>query len=241
MELPIIYEDPDMVAIDKPTGVMAHPDGHSTEETVSDWFGRKYPESKHVGESLTLPNGTVIERPGIVHRLDRDTSGVMVLAKTPESHAFLKEAFQGREAHKTYLAFVYGTFKEDKKGTITFPIGRSRKDFRLRSAQRGAKGRMREAVTRYEVIGEHENHSLLKIEPETGRTHQIRVHLKAVHHPVVCDPLYAPNHPCDLGFKRLGLHASQLDLPHPNGERLVLTSPFPPDLEKAAEMFGFLR
>jgi 23S rRNA pseudouridine1911/1915/1917 synthase len=121
MELPILYEDADMVAIDKPTGVMAHLDGHSTDETVSDWFAAHYPDSKNVGESLTLANGTVIERPGIVHRLDRDTSGVMVLAKTPESHAFLKEAFQGREAHKTYIAFVYGTFKEDRTGDDYIP------------------------------------------------------------------------------------------------------------------------
>lgn len=240
MELPILYEDADLVAIDKPVGVMAHPDGHNTEETVSDWFATRYPASAHVGEPLTLANGTVIEKPGIVHRLDRDTSGVMVLAKTPEAHAFLKEAFQNREAHKTYLAFVYGTLKEPR-GTITFPIGRSRKDFRLRSAQRGAKGRMREAVTRYEVIGEDGAHSLLRVMPETGRTHQIRVHLKAVHHPIVCDPLYAPNHPCDLGFSRLGLHAYQLDLPRPNGERLVITSPLPPELEKDAEKLGFLR
>lgn len=241
MELPIIYEDADLVAIDKPVGVMTHPDGHSTDETVSDWFAAKYPASKDVGEMQTLKDGTVISRPGVVHRLDRDTSGILVLAKTPESHAFLKQTFQEREAHKTYLAFVYGIFKEDKKGTITFPIGRSRKDFRLRSAQRGAKGLMREAVTRWEVIGEHDNHSLLKVMPETGRTHQIRVHLKAVHHPIVCDQLYAPNHPCDLGFNRLGLHAYQLDLPRPNGERLVLTAPVPAELHEAAETFGFLR
>lgn len=240
MELPILYEDADMVAVDKPAGVTAHPDGHSRDETVSDWFGKHYPESRTVGEPLTLPNGTVIQRPGIVHRLDRDTSGVMVLAKTPAAYAFLKEVFQGREAHKTYLAFVYGTFK-DAQGTVSFPIGRSRKDFRLRSAQRGAKGRMREAITHWEVIGIDGGHSLLKVRPETGRTHQIRVHLKAIHHPVVCDPLYAPNHPCSLGFNRLGLHAYQLDLPRKEGTRLIITSPIPPELQKPAESFGFLR
>ncbi|HWU24198.1 MAG TPA: pseudouridine synthase, partial [Candidatus Paceibacterota bacterium] len=148
MELPILYENADLVAVDKQVGVMAHPDGHSTDETVSDWFAVHYPDSREVGETQTLTDGTVIARPCIVHRLDRDTSGILVLAKTPEAHAFLKKAFQDREVHKTYLAFVYGTFKEDKTGTITFPIGRSRKDFRLRSAQRGAKGQMREAITR---------------------------------------------------------------------------------------------
>jgi 23S rRNA pseudouridine1911/1915/1917 synthase len=238
MELPIIYEDADIVVVNKPAGVMAHPDGHSTDETVSDWFAARYPESRDVGEPLTLVNGEVIARPGIVHRLDRDTSGVMVLAKTPDAHAALKQAFQEHEAHKTYLAFVYGTFKEEKRGTIDFPIGRSRKDFRLRSAQRGAKGRMREALTRWEVLGETATHSFLKVEPLTGRTHQIRVHLKAVHHPIVCDPLYAPNHLCDLGFSRLGLHAYSLELPLPSGETRTFTAPFPPDLEKAATVFA---
>ncbi|MDB5237095.1 MAG: Pseudouridine synthase [Parcubacteria group bacterium] len=236
MELPIIYEDADLVAIDKPIGVMAHPDGHSTEETVSDWFAAKYPESREVGETQRLRDDTEIMRPGIVHRLDRDTSGVLILAKTPEAHAFLKAAFQEHTINKTYLAFVYGTLKEES-GMVNLPIGRSRTDFRLRSAQRGAKGLMREAITRYEVIGDIRTHSLVKVMPETGRTHQIRVHLKAIHHPIVCDPLYSPNHPCDLGFKRLGLHAYQLDLPLPSGERMTLTSPIPSELKSAVAKF----
>lgn len=236
MELPIIYEDADLVAVDKPYGVMAHPDGHSTDETVSDWFAKKYPASAEVGETQRLKDGTEIMRPGIVHRLDRDTSGILVLAKTPEAHAFLKNAFQEREVHKTYLALVYGTLSENK-GVITFPIGRSAQDFRLKSAQRGAKGILRDATTYYQVISDIGTHSLVKMMPETGRTHQIRVHLKAIHHPIVCDPLYAPNHPCDLGIKRLGLHAYQLDLPLPSGERMTLTSPVPADLKAAIAQF----
>lgn len=236
MELPIIYEDADLVAIDKPIGVMAHPDGHSTDETVSDWFAKKYPASAEVGETQRLTDGTEIMRPGIVHRLDRDTSGVLILAKTSEAHAFLKNAFQEREVHKTYLALVYGTLSEPK-GVINYPIGRSAQDFRLRSAQRGSRGLRRDALTRYEVLSDIGTHSLVKMMPETGRTHQIRVHLKAIHHPIVCDPLYAPNHPCDLGFNRLGLHAYQLDIPLPSGERMTLTSPVPPDLTPAITKF----
>jgi RluA family pseudouridine synthase len=171
-----------------------------------------------------------------VHRLDRDTSGVLVLAKTPEAHAFFKNAFQERGVHKTYTAFVYGTMKEPQ-GFIDFAIGRSRKDFRLRSAQPKAKGRMREAITRYRVVGETATHSLLEVMPETGRTHQIRVHLKAVHHPIVCDTLYAPKGACDLGFSRLGLHAAKLDLPTPEGERIVIEAPLPPELAAAAKKF----
>lgn len=239
MEIPILYEDADIVAINKPVGIMSHPDGHSADETVSDWFAAHYPASKDVGEEQTLVNGTVITRPGIVHRLDRDTSGIMILAKTPEAHAFYKQAFQEHEMHKTYLAFVYGNFKEDKKGMIDLAIGRSRKDFRLRSAQRLAKGKMRDALTRWEVIGETPTHSMLTVEPLTGRTHQIRVHLKAVHHPIVGDPLYAPNHPADLGFNRLGLHAFRLEFPLQSGEKLTITAPLTPDLAAAAEKFGF--
>lgn len=240
MELRILFENDDLVAIDKPAGAMTHPDGVGTEETVSDWFASRYPKSVNVGETQRLKDGTEIMRPGVVHRLDRDTSGVLVLAKTADAHAFLKNAFQEREAHKFYLAFVYGVMKEPE-GFIDFAIGRSRKDFRLRSAQPKAKGRMREAITRYRVLGTNDEtgtHSLLEVMPETGRTHQIRVHLKAVHHPIVCDSLYAPKGACDLGFSRLGLHAAKLDLPTPAGERLIIEAPLPPELAAAARKFG---
>lgn len=236
MEIPILYEDADIVAIAKPAGVMTHPDGHTTDETVSDWFAKNYPASAAVGEMQRLPNGTEIARPGVVHRLDRETSGVLVLAKTPEAHAYLKAAFQNRDAKKVYLAFTYGVPKE-RKGVIEFSIGRSRKDFRLRSAQPKAKGMLREAITRYEVVGDMGRYSLLKVMPETGRTHQIRVHLKAIHHPVVCDPLYAPNQTCDLGFNRLGLHAYSLNIPLLSGERLTITAPVPEDLAGALKTF----
>lgn len=238
MELPILYEDADMVAVDKPAGIMTHPDGKSSEETASDWFAAHYPASKEVGETQRLPDGSEILRPGVVHRLDRDTSGVLVFAKTAEAHAFLKKAFHDRIAKKTYLVFVYGVPKE-KKGVIEFSIGRSRKDFRLRSAQPKAKGTLRDAVTRYEVLAEdvEREHALLKVMPETGRTHQIRVHLKAIHHPVVCDPLYAPNHAADLGFIRLGLHAARLELPTFSGAVQVVSAPFPEDLSAGLAHF----
>ena len=144
MELPILYEDADVVAVQKPAGVMTHDDGHGGGETVADWFLARYPEAREVGESLTTQAGEVIKKPGIVHRLDRDTSGVLVLAKTADAHSFLKAAFRDKEAKKTYLALVYGVPRE-KEGIIDFSIGRSRKDFRLRSAQPRARGTMREA------------------------------------------------------------------------------------------------
>jgi len=236
MEFTILYEDDTVVAVAKPAGIMTHPDGHTTDETVSDWFAKRYPASKDVGEMQRLPNGTEIARPGVVHRLDRETSGILILAKTQEAHAHFKAVFQNREAKKTYLAIVYGVPKE-RKGTIEFSIGRSRKDFRLRSAQPKAKGTLREALTRYEVVDEIGTYSLMKLMPETGRTHQIRVHLKAIHHPVVCDPLYAPNQKCDLGISRLGLHAYELDIALPSGERKVFTAPIPDDLKEAFAKF----
>jgi 23S rRNA pseudouridine1911/1915/1917 synthase len=235
MEPTIIYEDGEIVAINKVAGVMTHPDGHSTDETLSDWFARAYPESATVGETQRLKDGTEIARPGVVHRLDRDTSGVLIFAKTSESHARLKLAFQERRAKKTYLAFVYGTLSEPK-GVINFAIGRSRKDFRLRSAQPKAKGLMRDALTRFLVIDSIGTHSLVKMMPETGRTHQIRVHLKAIHHPVVCDPLYSPGKPCDLGLSRMGLHAYSLEVPLASG-RTLITAPVPNDMKEAVSRF----
>src|SRR3989344_3258462 len=182
MKLQILYEDNDIVAVAKPAGLITHSDGRTKEKTAEDWFKSTYPNAE--GD--------------YVHRLDRDTSGVLVFAKNAMAHEFLRKAFHDREVKKMYLAFVHGVPKE-KNGVINFAIGRSRRDFRLRSAQPRAKGRLRDALTHYEVIGEVEGHALLKMSPETGRTHQIRVHLKAIHHPIVGDSLYAPNHPPAIG------------------------------------------
>lgn len=220
MNLPILYEDQNVVAVAKPAGLITHSDGRTVEETAEDWFKQTYPKAEG----------------GYVHRLDRDTSGVLVFAKNAAAYEFLRKAFHDRSVRKTYLAFVYGAPKE-KKGIIDFDIGRSRQDFRLRSAQPKAKGTLRDAVTNYEVIGEADGYALMKMTPETGRTHQIRVHLKAIHHPIICDPLYAPNHKSALGITRLGLHASSLDIPLPAGGRVTITAPIPSDLAPAFAHF----
>ncbi|MHB8660984.1 MAG: RluA family pseudouridine synthase [Minisyncoccota bacterium] len=219
MELPILYEDADIIAVAKPVGLLTHTDGRSSVPTAEDWFKEKYPTGA-----------------GYVHRLDRDTSGVLVFAKNVAAYEFLRKAFHNREVQKTYLAFTYGSPKE-KIGVIDFDIGRSRRDFRLRSAQPKARGRLRESLTRYEVMGESDGCALLKMNPETGRTHQIRVHLKAIHHPIVGDSLYAPNHPPALDISRLGLHAYTLDLPLPSGGRMLITAPIPDDLAPALAHF----
>lgn len=235
MELPILYEDIDVVAVNKPAGLITHPDGRTVEETAEDWFYEKYPEAK-VFSAEPKEDGASERKVGYVHRLDRDTSGVLVFAKNPVAYEFLRKAFHDREVKKTYLAFTYGAPKE-KKGVIDFDIGRSRQDFRLRSAQPKAKGHLRDALTRYEVIGETGEFALIKMSPETGRTHQIRVHLKAIHHPIICDPLYAPKKEPALGITRLGLHAYQIDLPLPVGGRTGITAPIPPDLAPAMAYF----
>ncbi len=225
MELPILYEDEDIVAINKPAGLITHADGRTDERTAEEWFKERYQDSGG----------------GYVHRLDRDTSGVLLFAKNQETYDFLRKAFHDREVHKTYVALVYGVVKA-RRGSIDFDIGRSRSDFRLRSAQPKAKGRLREALTRYEVVGtlvhENESYSLLIVQPETGRTHQIRVHLKAIHHPIISDPLYAPNLTPGLGLARLGLHAFQLSIPRPGGGERTIVAPLPADIAEAVRRFG---
>jgi len=219
MDIPILYEDADIVAIAKPSGLITHYDGRTDEPTAENWFKENYPSGV-----------------GYAHRLDRDTSGVLVFAKTQNTYDFLREAFHNREVKKTYLAIVYGVIKE-KKGSINFDIGRSRKDFRLRSAQPKAKGRLRDAITRYEVVDQTKEYTLLKVNPETGRTHQIRVHMKAIHHPIINDVLYAQNHPHALGITRLGLHAYKISLPLLSGVVIDITAPVPEDISQALSVF----
>lgn len=231
----ILYEDADVVVIDKPSGIMTHPDGRSTKKTVTDWFLAYCPSVAGVGEAVVLQDGSETPRAGVVHRLDTETSGVMVLAKRQEAYEHLKQQFHDRMVEKEYRAFVYGRLK-DSDGVIDRPIGRSAQDFRLRSAQRGARGKMRDAVTRWERIVQGKEHAYVRFLPTTGRTHQIRVHAKAMHHPVVCDALYAPKHPCNLGFTRLALHAFRLTLALPNGNQATYEAPLPLEF-RTAEAF----
>lgn len=229
----VIYEDDDILVVHKPEGLMVHGDGRSTESTLADWLLEQYPDMKDVGEPWEDADGKRIVRPGIVHRLDRDTSGVMVVAKTSESYEHLKGQFKERRVEKTYHTVVYGNIKEDE-GLIDKPIGKSNKDFRRFSAQPKARGTMRDAVTEYRVIGRAADKSAcyLEVRPKTGRTHQIRVHMKAIHHPVVCDPLYAEGRECLFGLKRLALHAFALTFVTPSGEEETFTAPLPPEFER---------
>jgi 23S rRNA pseudouridine1911/1915/1917 synthase len=253
-EIEVIFENDNMLAINKPAGLVVHGDGRTKEVTLVDWLLERYPHMKEVGEPMTAPDGTTIYRPGIVHRLDRDTSGIMIIAKTQEAFEFLKAQFKDREVKKTYNAFVWGLVKEDDD-IIDRPIGRSRSDFRKWSAERFARGDLRPAVTEYKVLGRinaresdseykdkpHEipqNYSFIEASPKTGRTHQIRVHFKAINHPVIGDSLYAPNHPLALGFKRLALHSRSINVEDLDGTIHHFEAPLPADFKHAASLFN---
>jgi 23S rRNA pseudouridine1911/1915/1917 synthase len=231
-KITILYEDENLLAIDKPAGLVVHSDGKTDEPSVAEWVVKHYPELNDVGEPWKRPDGTVLPRPGIVHRIDRETSGVLLICKNNEIFATMKSKFQNREIEKEYFAFVYGEMKTDE-GVIDRPITRSRKNFRLWSAQRGGRGEERDALTEYKVIERQSGFSFVAVRPKTGRTHQIRVHFKAINFPIVCDTLYAPKRECALGFKRLALHAAKVSFTLENQGLIVIESPLPDDFRRA--------
>jgi 23S rRNA pseudouridine1911/1915/1917 synthase len=231
----ILFEDEDVLVINKPVGLVVHADGKTEELNLCDWILKNYPKLEDVGEPLVLKEGTEIKRPGIVHRLDRETSGVLIIAKNQKSFLFLKEQFKNRKIKKIYNSFVWGEMKEEE-GEINRPIGRSRKDFRLWSAQRGTRGKLREAITEYKVLKKNKDFSFLEINLKTGRTHQIRVHMKAVNHPVVGDKLYAPKRDFALGFERVALHAFSVSFILPKGDEIEVKAQLSDDFQKALEL-----
>jgi 23S rRNA pseudouridine1911/1915/1917 synthase len=238
----ILYEDDDVLVIDKPYGWLVHEDGHNKDApTVVEWFVARCPEAIDVGEPGYGRDGEELNRAGVVHRLDRETSGVLILAKNQDAHQFLKKQFQDRLVEKEYRAFVYGRIN-DRWGTVNRPIGRSAKDHRRRSAERGAKGVLREAITDFERIGvgeyEGEPFSYVKLIPKTGRTHQLRAHLRALDRPIVNDTLYGEHKTRSsnsLSTDRLMLHAHLLELALPSGTVERFISPLPNIFELAAE------
>lgn len=236
-QVSLLYEDDDVAAINKPAGLIVHADGRSKEVTIADWIVKKYPQTENVGEPLTLSDGTVVKRQGIVHRLDAETSGVLLFAKTSKGHAALKKQFLDRTIEKTYQLFAYGILKEDE-GIINRPIGRSKNDFRKWLAGRGTRGELREAVTAYKVLSRDKEVSFVEAYPKTGRTHQIRVHFKAINHPVVCDSLYAPNQACIFGFERVALHALRIEFTNTKGEKIKVEAPYPEDFQSAIKQIS---
>jgi 23S rRNA pseudouridine1911/1915/1917 synthase len=231
MEPVVIYEDADIIVINKPSGMPVHADGRHERATLVEWLLVHYPELQGVGEEQRLPSGEVIERPGIVHRIDRETSGVIIIARNQESFEFLKDQFKEREVKKTYRAFVYGVIL-DERGIIDKAIGSSRGGLGPRSARRPL-GTTREAQTMYRVIVRGKEATYIEAFPKTGRTHQIRVHFAAIQKPIVADRLYAPGRAPILGFSRLALHALNISFMHPKGEEVSFEAPLPIDFVEA--------
>jgi 23S rRNA pseudouridine1911/1915/1917 synthase len=227
-----IYSDKDIIVLNKPPGVAVHGGLSVSGPTVVDFLLKEFPEVRGVGE----PPAGGPSRPGIMHRLDKDTSGVMVVARNQKSFAALKDLFQRRLVEKTYRAIVCGVPKE-RRGIIDLEIGRvagnplKRGVAGGRSSVRGA----RPARTAYRVLKSGLGYSLLELKPQTGRMHQLRVHLKAIGHPVACDKKYGGKKVCcPAGVRRQLLHARSLSFSFPEGRRLRFEAEPPEDFALAA-------
>jgi 23S rRNA pseudouridine1911/1915/1917 synthase len=219
VEVPVVHADDDVIVVDKPAGLVVHPGpGHSGSTLVHGLLAR-FPELASVGEP---------ERPGLVHRLDRGTSGLLVVARTPEAHESLVGQLSSHAVERVYTALVW-RHPEHPAGVIDAPVGRSRRDpLRMTVAVEGRPSRTHYHVDR--TFSEPVEVALLTCELETGRTHQIRVHLSSVGHPVVGDPLYGGNR-ASLRVSRPFLHARRLSFVHPGtGEQVAYDSPLPADL-----------
>jgi len=216
MDLRIAYEDDQLVVVDKPAGLVVHPaPGHATGTLVHGLLAHDVA-------------GGDTDRPGIVHRLDRDTSGLMVVARSEEAHRRLQALVRRRKLERSYLALVVGR-PRSRSGRIEAPIGRDRRDPMRHSLDTETP---REAVTHFELVELLPRHALLDVRLETGRTHQIRVHLSAIGLPVAGDPVYGRPH--ELGLERQFLHAARLAFTHPfSEERIEVESPLPADLNAA--------
>lgn len=222
MEPEIIYENNDFLVINKPAGLLVHKTSKNEENTLVDWLIKKYPEIVKVGDSIL--------RPGIVHRLDKDTSGIMIIAKNQKTFDYLKNLFKNHQIKKTYLALVWG-IPENKKGVINIPIGLKSGSIKRTIYSEKLK---KQAITEYKVLKSFKNSngdllSLLEIYPKTGRTHQIRVHLKSIGCPICGDKLYGKKNDY---FKRLMLHALSLEFNIDNGKIIKVETNFPSFFKK---------
>jgi 23S rRNA pseudouridine1911/1915/1917 synthase len=216
--LTIAYQDEHLLVVDKPAGVVVHPGAGARGGTLVH------------GLLGTAAGGEDPERPGIVHRLDRDTSGLLVVARSDDAYRRLQAALRRRALEREYLALVRGR-PRSRRGRIEAPIGRDRRDATRMSLDTDTP---REAVTHFELAELLPRHALLRVRLETGRTHQIRVHLEAIGLPVSGDSVYGV--PGDLGLARQFLHAARLAFPHPlTGERVEVESPLPDDLAAALD------
>lgn len=223
----VIYSDQDIIVLNKPAGLAVHGGPQVRGKTLVGFLLEEFPEIHNVGEDPS--------RPGIVHRLDKDTSGVMVVARNQKSFEELKDLFQKRLVEKTYWAIVCGK-PQEKQGIISLPIGRMAKNPLKRGVEVG-KSKIRgarEAITEYKVLKSGSKYSLVELKPKTGRMHQLRVHMKALGHPVACDKLYGgKNVCCPEGGSRQLLHAKSISFSFPEGRKLYFEADPTEDLSLA--------
>jgi len=247
--LDIVYEDDDLAIVNKPAGMMVHAGAGATEDARN--RGTLVNALLHHFQKLSAVGGEL--RPGIVHRLDRATSGLMVVAKNDEAHRRLAKQFSGREVHKTYLALVHGWPKQDK-GTIQTAISRhSQKRTRMTTRGFGGRDAVTHFVVKKKIDSPYGKFALIEVKIETGRTHQIRVHMSSLGHPVVGDALYgapgelksqsnkrrAPGMPAILSLERNFLHSAALELEHPRTKKaLRFERALPKELESLLESLG---
>ena len=236
MEIPILYEDKNLVAVNKPSGLVIHTDGRTKEDSLVDWIKEKYPASEQVGEPLKISTGEVIKRFGIVHRIDRETSGVVLIAKNQKTYDFLKQQFLDREIEKVYHAVVYGDVRYDE-GIINLPMGRNKSDFRKRATGKAVRGETKEAITHYKTLARKEKVSLVEANPRTGRTHQLRVHFADTGHGIIGDKTYAVYRKSPINIGRLVLHAYSIEFTLPEGKFIKIVAPYPPDFQQAVDFF----
>lgn len=250
MNIPVIYEDDCVVVIEKPSGIVSNRAETVKEKTLQDWMEEKYGirEKKYEGD------GEVVEyfkdRDGLVHRLDRETSGVMVFAKNPECFTELLRQFKEREVSKEYMALTHGLWKV-KEGEVSLPVGRMRADRK----KFGVREDGRPSVSRYQVVGEYRSwefpkevddrgyggFSLVEFEPKTGRTHQIRVHARHLGHPLVGDGAYAGrkrSREDRKWAKRLMLHAKSLQFRHPKSGEMMKFETKGSEIREVIECFS---
>ncbi len=210
----VVYEDNDIIVVNKPKGMVVHPANGNPDGTLVNAI------MAMCKESLSGIGGEL--RPGIVHRLDKDTSGLLIIAKNDKAHIEMSNQIKSREVKKIYIALVRGIVAEDE-ATIDMPIGRSTKDRKKMAVVKNGK----QAITHFKVLKRYQKYTLLEIKIDTGRTHQIRVHLSEIGHPIVGDRIYS-NGKNDFGVEGQMLHAKSLDFKHPiTGEKMHLEAELP--------------
>ena len=254
----IIAETIELLVLNKPAGLIVHSDGRTEEPSVAAWLLQKYPALAEVGETWVSPQGEHVPLRGIVHRLDRTTSGVMLVAKTDEMYAYLKNEFKQRRVEKTYRAYVYGHMgsaqadsNPSRQGRIVAEIMRSSEPPRRWYARPCEESDKRAAITEWRLIKNLTTQDIyssvlpvpgwgqktaietatayIEVCPKTGRTHQIRVHFASIGHPLVADHLYASSDMPSLGFTRPALHAHSISLSLPDDTTTNFTAPLPAD------------